>query len=332
MRFFQRLLRLRRRRRREEPETTEVRAASVAAEPARASPSETSHFLLRVAMGAGANADQAHILIASNGMGDLIFVDGRGVGSGGLLGVRPGSLELAGVLAALTNSDARLATALVESAREHEENHRMGPPPTAPAVLAKLPIVEITASDLEQDGNERCCVCLEKQKVGDKALRLPCGHLYHEACARTWLAQHCTCPNCRYELPTEDCDYEPGRKARMRHRRPRYRLAELQRLTVCELRDLMRDADLEASCPHKAQAEKRDLVRSLIDAKAIELVAEAIPVRVDVDAHTMRDWSKAQLQDLADRVALDATNCPATTDLADALLASGKVLPSPTGA
>lgn len=43
---------------------------------------------------------------------------------------------------------------------------------------------------------------------------------------------HCTCPVCRFELETEDKDYERDRRVRMRGRRPRYRRRELDGLTI----------------------------------------------------------------------------------------------------
>lgn len=224
---------------------------------------------------------------------------------------------------------ALLAAALEHSSREHEENARVGPPPTSKDVLERLPVVRVTAHDLAQDGNDHCCVCLEAHELGSDALKLPCGHLYHEACAKEWLKQHCTCPNCRYELPTDDREYESGRKDRMRHRRPRYRVEELLKMTVRELRDMLADADV-SSDKMRGACEKRDLVRCLIDARAVDIVAEPAPLKLDVDAATIRrDWSTRQLKDLMIKVGVDASDCIEKTELVDTLLASGRVLPSP---
>jgi hypothetical protein len=49
--------------------------------------------------------------------------------------------------------------------------------------------------------------------------QLPCGHVYHTGCISQWLACHCTCPLCRYELPTDDMLFERDREERMAARK-----------------------------------------------------------------------------------------------------------------
>ncbi|CAE5965848.1 unnamed protein product [Arabidopsis arenosa] len=82
-----------------------------------------------------------------------------------------------------------------------------GNPPAAKSVIQDLPVVELTVEELNK-GNIVCAVCKDEMVVEEKVRRLPCSHFYHGDCIMPWLGIRNTCPVCRYELPTDDIDYE----------------------------------------------------------------------------------------------------------------------------
>jgi len=75
-----------------------------------------------------------------------------------------------------------------------------------------LPEIQINETHCKKDEKTgviefpRCTICCEDLK--DKATLLPCGHLFDKDCIMPWLTQHNQCPVCRFELKTDDADYE----------------------------------------------------------------------------------------------------------------------------
>lgn len=76
--------------------------------------------------------------------------------------------------------------------RNMGEQSSKGPPPTSSARLSKMVPIQVTADDLLEATNRECVMCLEEQKIGDLATKLPCGHLFHVDCVKQWLQLHCT--------------------------------------------------------------------------------------------------------------------------------------------
>lgn len=50
---------------------------------------------------------------------------------------------------------------------------------------------------VEIESSEKCTICLDDCEV---AVRMKCGHIFHEICIDTWLEENTTCPLCRINL------------------------------------------------------------------------------------------------------------------------------------
>ena len=196
--------------------------------------------------------------------------------------------------ASLQNDDDPTTTA-----RQHQ--HR-GPPPASAQALQDIPTIRVTAADLWDAANRECCICGDVHALGSDVWRLPCAHMFHVTCIRPWLAHTaCTCPVCRYELPTEDATYEVGRRQRMAQRKPRLARHDLQRLTVKQLLALRRrqpnddnnDNDDEDRAFHTI-VDRNDLIEYLIESKSIELIAAPEPVQYSLS--TLQHMTVSQLR------------------------------------
>ena len=92
----------------------------------------------------------------------------------------------------------------------HDQN-KYGSPPASKEIVNKLKEETIT----KVLGSENVCsVCKEEFEVGNVILTLPCKHYFHKECISPWLTAHNSCPSCRFELPTDDEDYERMKKER----------------------------------------------------------------------------------------------------------------------
>jgi hypothetical protein len=91
----------------------------------------------------------------------------------------------------------------------NHDNNRYGSPPASKNEIKKLNKYTLTKEKLVNFGNENTCsVCKEEFNIGNKMMDLPCNHYFHEDCLMPWLNQHDSCPICRFELKTDDADYE----------------------------------------------------------------------------------------------------------------------------
>ncbi|CAI7855676.1 unnamed protein product [Closterium sp. NIES-54] len=205
------------------------------------------------ASGAGAGAGAGDAGADAGGGGGVGGLYGAGFGGGGAGGLAfggagfearihwgagPAAAEpagFAGAGGATTDSDGVTTTTIVFGNRGHFGNRgdyldgpgldafldqlvaadaqQRGNPPAALSAVDALPAVTVRLEDVES-GVSCCAVCKEVAEVGEEVVRLPCRHLYHGGCIRQWLAVRNSCPICRFELPTDDGEYEERRQLR----------------------------------------------------------------------------------------------------------------------
>lgn len=84
-----------------------------------------------------------------------------------------------------------------------------GTPPASKQAVESLTKYKFTKDNITVLGTENCCsVCKDEFNEGDEAMKLPCNHFFHIDCIVPWFSEHNSCPVCRFELPTDDEEYE----------------------------------------------------------------------------------------------------------------------------
>jgi hypothetical protein len=203
------------------------------------------------------------------------------------------------------------------------------PPPASAIVRRQLPRITIAADDLIESCNRECAICTDAIQVGDVMTRLPCAHLYHPDCIDDWFQRSCLCPVCRYELPTDDPNFEAGRMDRMRHRKPRFAQYEVNRMSVAELKTLARGG---RAIPRTIN-DKTSLIEYLVEQDCIELVRNSTVEQVKYRLSELRSYNIKRLRDVMNDAGVfyDRKEVVEKADMIRIFIASGRllVLPEP---
>ncbi|RID43973.1 hypothetical protein BRARA_I00804 [Brassica rapa] len=83
---------------------------------------------------------------------------------------------------------------------------RRGAPPAAKSAIEALETFEVGSE--EKMMVVVCAVCKDGMVIGETVKKLPCGHCYHGNCILPWLGTRNSCPVCRFQLKTDDAEYE----------------------------------------------------------------------------------------------------------------------------
>ena len=77
-------------------------------------------------------------------------------------------------------------------------------------ILENMEISKIKDVDKLDNDKKQCMICLENYINGDESIALPCIHIFHANCIKTWLKDNKSCPICKYEIKydAEELDVE----------------------------------------------------------------------------------------------------------------------------
>ena len=97
-----------------------------------------------------------------------------------------------------------------------------GNPPAGKHIIENLPKLIIDKEYLEKNKNneieKNCSICKDEFELNQFTTKLPCSHLYHNECILPWLNERNSCPTCRYELETDDQEYEINKKEKIKQK------------------------------------------------------------------------------------------------------------------
>ena len=66
-------------------------------------------------------------------------------------------------------------------------------------ILKFLPIWEVVQCK-RSINNNNCVICLSEFQIGEKIAALPCLHIFHYDCIKSWLKTDLICPVCKFEV------------------------------------------------------------------------------------------------------------------------------------
>lgn len=223
---------------------------------------------------------------------------------------------------------------MFQQPNEQVPPERRGPPPTSRSALRTLPRVKVTAYDIVANEGNECSICLSDLEAGKTALRLPCNHCFHVDCIEDWLKKSNECPVCRFELPTDDAEYEQGRLRRMEGRKLRMRKADLDMKSAQELRRLSHFIGVDV----RGCLEKSEIVDRIVASPRVQVVQADVfdssgnrlqlgPVQT-FSSSQLDSMSISEVRHVMERLGVDTAGCSDKAELLAHLCMSGRILVS----
>jgi E3 ubiquitin-protein ligase RNF115/126 len=111
----------------------------------------------------------------------------------------------------MNNQDEGSMESIINYIMANDPN-RYGNPPASKKCVENLERTKVSEEFLDRarktSMDHSCSVCKDEFRIEEEVLGLPCKHSFHEECINPWLKERNSCPTCRFELPTDDVDYE----------------------------------------------------------------------------------------------------------------------------
>ena len=75
-------------------------------------------------------------------------------------------------------------------------------------ILDNMEISKMKNIEKLDTDKKKCTICLENYQNGDDTIALPCIHIFHADCIKTWLKNNITCPICKNEIKYDGYEIE----------------------------------------------------------------------------------------------------------------------------
>ena len=97
------------------------------------------------------------------------------------------------------NLSFRIADSINNLNEKKNENEDEDDKLSSNEILNYLPIT-ILGKKINNDIEYKCIICYDNFKEGDKVTTLPCVHVFHIDCIKSWILEHKNCPVCKFGI------------------------------------------------------------------------------------------------------------------------------------
>ena len=95
---------------------------------------------------------------------------------------------------------ARNTSRILSNRNTHPHNIKKNNKGLDAQTIANYPVSKINNANNLSEDKKKCLICLDEFKNGQNSIILPCIHLFHSICIKTWMAKENFCPLCKNKI------------------------------------------------------------------------------------------------------------------------------------